>query len=421
MSRPKKPPNLWFPTLLQTANGINIESHSWFNIKTVDNTDKNNLTKQTINTSFLKTKKYIIYPDNNQHQILQKWHHNVISIYNITNKYLKSYYQSNQKIESFFEVRKNLKSETDKLVSLTKINKHILDYSIKHCIEMYKSAISNLKNKNIKQFDIKDISHFKNRFNLVLEPGNFSKVKNGFCISQLGQMKYDRNLNKIIHHNSILQFNKNKNKYYLIVPTDSKLNVTLEREEKCGIDLGIRTFATVYSKNETIEMGSNLASKIDLYNKRIDKLRRDVDHNCISKERFSKLVNKYGSKMRNCIDDLHKKVSVYLSKKFDIINIGKISTKNIISNLKCNISDKVKRYITTLSFYSFLERLKIIGKKYNCEINLINEYKTTMTCHHCLNEKLDIGSNKIYNCANCKIIIDRDINSAINMFNGGFV
>ena len=60
MSRPKKPPNLWFPTLLQTANGINIESHSWFNIKKVENDNKNSLNKQTINTSFVKTKKYII-------------------------------------------------------------------------------------------------------------------------------------------------------------------------------------------------------------------------------------------------------------------------------------------------------------------------------------------------------------------------
>ncbi len=94
MSRPKKPPNLWFPTLLQTANGINIESHSWFNIKKVENDNKNSLNKQTINTSFLKTKKYIICPNNNQHQILQKWFHNVISIYNITNQYLKSYYQN---------------------------------------------------------------------------------------------------------------------------------------------------------------------------------------------------------------------------------------------------------------------------------------------------------------------------------------
>jgi len=414
----KKPPNFWFPTLLQTAN--NITSYSWFDIKKVDNPIKTPLKKQTINTTFIKTKKYIIYPNNEQKNILNKWYHSVISIYNITNNYLKSYYQSNKKIESFYNVRKNLKSETDKLVSSTQINKHILDYSIKHCIEMYKSAISNLKNKNIRHFDIKDLSYSKNRFNMVLEPNNFSKVKNGFCISQLKEMKYDRPLNKIIEHNSILQYNKNSNKYYLIIPIDSRLNITLNREEKCGIDLGVRTFATIYSKNEAIEVGTNLTPKIDLYNKKIDKLKSQLDYNCINKERYNKLVYKLRNKMRNRIDDLHKKLSVFLSKKFDIINIGKISTKSIISNENTKIQSITKRRITVLSFYKFLERLKIIGHKYNSKVNLINEYKTSMTCNNCKNENKNLGSNKIYNCNKCNLIIDRDINSSIIFYKGGY-
>jgi transposase len=414
----KKTPNFWFPTLLQTAN--NIKSNSWFDIKTVENKNKTLLKNQSINTTFLKSKKYIIYPNNEQKIILNKWYNNVISIYNITNNYLKSYYNINHKIESFFDVRKNLKSETDKLVALTQINKHILDYSIKHCIEMYKSAITNLKNKNIKQFDIKDLSYDKNRFNLVLEPGNFSKVKDGFCISQLKEMKYDRNLNKLIQHNSILQYNKNSNKYYLIVPTDSRLNTTLNRDEKCGIDLGVRTFATIYSQNESIEVGTNLIPKIDLYNKKVDKLRSQLDYNCISKERFNKLIYKFGTKMRNRIDDLHKKLSVFLSKKFDIINIGKISTKSIISNENTKIQSITKRRVVALSFYKFLERLQIVGNKYNSQINLISEYKTSMTCSNCKNENKNLGSNKIYNCCKCNLIIDRDVNSSINFYKGGY-
>ncbi len=421
MIKPKKPPNLWFPSLLQTANSFNIDSDSWFNIKKVNNPNQYQLVNQSINTTFLKTKKYIIYPNDNQKNILQKWFHNVISMYNITNQYLKNYYQENNKIESFFEIRKVLKLQSDQIAGTNKINKHILDYSVKHCVEMYKSCITNLKNKNIKRFDLKDMRHSRNRFNLVLEPNNFSTVKNGFCVTQLGQMNYDRNLNKLINHNTILQYNKNSNKYYLIVPTDSRLSMILNREEKCGIDLGVRTFATVYSNNETNEIGSNLLPTLKLYNKRFDTLKSQLDTNCISQEKYNKLNYKLGSKMKNRIDDLHKKVSVYLSKKYNEINIGKISTKNIISNLTSNIKEITKKYLSTLSFFSFLERLKIVGSKYDCKINFINEYKTSMTCHKCLNENKNLGSNKTYNCTNCNIIIDRDINSAINMFNCGFV
>ena len=72
----KKPPNFWFPTLLQTAN--NIKSNSWFDIKTVENKNKTVLKNQSINITFLKSKKYIIYPNNEQKIILNKWYHNVI-------------------------------------------------------------------------------------------------------------------------------------------------------------------------------------------------------------------------------------------------------------------------------------------------------------------------------------------------------
>ena len=79
----------------------------------------------------------------------------------------------------------------------------------------YKSAISNLKIKNIKKFTIKNLDINKNRFNLVLEPTTFSKIKNGFCIKELGEMKSQRNLINLFKRNSILQYNKNTKSYYI--------------------------------------------------------------------------------------------------------------------------------------------------------------------------------------------------------------
>ena len=41
--------------------------------------------------------------------------------------------------------------------------------------------------------------------------------------------------------------------------------------------------------------------------------------------------------MRNRIDDLHKKVSVFLCERFENIHLGKISTQSIVSNEKGNL------------------------------------------------------------------------------------
>lgn len=331
---PKKEPdklNFWFPTLLQASN--NIKTYSWFNIKEKINKNNNNKSLKVINTEYIKTKKFIIYPNNSQKKILQKWFHDVIKMYNITNKYIKNKLKFNKQLESYFIIRKNLIHQAKHIIKKNNINKHTLDYSIKHCLEMYKSAISNLKNKNIKSFDIKDLSYQRNRYNLVIEPNSFSIKKNGFFVNILGEMKSDRSLINFFKSNSILQYNKNSDKYYIISPFEYTIEHSNKRIDKCGIDLGIRTFATVYSHNKTLEIGSNTLDKIDNYNNKMDKIKSDLNNKKLSKVKYKKLLIKYGNKMRNKIDDMHKKVSTYLALKFNEINIGKllVATKLDIS------------------------------------------------------------------------------------------
>jgi transposase len=270
----KKPPDIsWFPTLLHSSN--NIKTNSWFNILEKNNPDIKNTNLSIINNTYIKTMKFPIYPNDKQKIILNSWFESVINMYNITNKYISDFYNKNKYIESFINIRKNLLQYAKNIIKNTSINKHILDYSVKHCCDMYKSAISNLKNKNIKNFKIKDLDINRNRFNLVLEPANFSSKINGFCVKQLGKMNSQRKLIGLFNHNSILQYNKNTESYYIISPFEYDIEYISNREQYCGIDLGIRTFATVYSNNKTSEIGTNLIPKIDKYNKKMDKIRSD--------------------------------------------------------------------------------------------------------------------------------------------------
>jgi IS605 OrfB family transposase len=416
----KKPPDkLWFPTLLQVSN--NIDTNSWFNMLQKNNPNKQNLQKETIDSTYIKTMKFPIYPTKEQKIILDHWFHAVIDMYNITNKYILDYYKDNKKIETFITIRKILLDKANKLVEKTKINKHILDYSVKHCVEMYKSAISNLKSRNIKEFTIKDLDYNKNRYNMVLEPANFSKTKNGFCVRELGEMKSQRTLINFFKSNSILQYNKNSDKYYIISPFDKNINKVVEREDYCGIDLGVRTFATVYSPNNSLEIGTNLTSTIDKYNKKMDKIKSDKDLTILTEQKYKKILYKYGNKMRNKTDDLHKKVSVYLVNKYNNIHLGKISTSNVISNKRGNLKEIVKRRINVLSFYKFNETIKKMAIKYKSNVKDINEYMTSKKCHNCQNIHKELGANKVYKCEKCKIEIDRDINASINMYKIGLL
>ena len=57
-----------------------------------------------------------------------------------------------------------------------------------------------------------------------------------------------------------------------------------------------------------------------------------------------------------------------------------------------------------------------MSPKFNSNIKLINEYLISKTCCKCKNIKNDLKTEKIYNYSKCNLIIDRDINAAINIY-----
>ena len=424
----KKPPDkLWYPSLLQVANNIN--TNSWFDMSEINNINstikmvKRKLPKKVIYTKCIKTP---IYPNNIQKQKLSIWFSTVQEVYNITNTYIKKQILDKVDISellNFYNIRSTLQTQLQEISKKTGVNKHTLDYSVKHCISMYKACKTNFERDNIRNYEIKDLDSNKNRYNFVLEPISFSKKINGFCVNTFGYMNSHRSLKNIFKQNCILQYHKNTNKYFIIAPMETQHFLNNDRYKKCGIDLGVRTFATIYSPNKITEVGNNVDKVLNRYHNKMDNIKRQKNQLLLKNKIYEKLLERYGSKIRNRISDLHKKFSVFLTSTYKEITIGKMSTSRMISNETSNIKENTKRKLTTLSFYKFNDILKIMAIKYDCKVNFINEYKTTMKCHSCKTENKNVGSSKIYKCCNkhCKIELGRDVNASINIYNGGFL
>lgn len=429
MTQPKKAPDkLWYPTLLQVAN--NIQTNAWFDMNEKINnnpTTKLATIRKDKDVNYLKTIKIPVYPNEFQKEIIFEWYSAVIEAYNITNQYMKD----NKNIIridnlSIQELRPKINDKLHIIQNRVKtINKHTLDYSVSHCIAMYKSANTNLQRGHISEYNIRDLAMDRNRFNLVVETQYFSKKINGFFTSILGHMNTEHKITKDkITHNCILQYQKNTNRFFLITPMDkvNKILKTHKKYKKCGIDLGIRTFATIYSPEKVIEIGNNTNKVIDKYLNKIDRINSQKDRNLLKQKLYNKINERYSNKIRNRVNDLHKKTAVFLTKNFKEINLGKFSIKVMVSKTNTNLREIVKRRGMTLSFYKFNEFIKIMAKKYNSSVSMIDEYKTSMTCHACKSENRNVGQSKTYKCVNkhCKCILGRDVNASINIYNGGF-
>jgi hypothetical protein len=133
-----------------------------------------------------------LYPNHKQRKILLQWNEIYRQVYNLTVSYLKT-----NKIQSFINMRRIIDNEISKNLTLTSlckkfnIPKHTRDNAIKDCLKAYKTAFSNLRAKNIKYFRIRYKKKNHHQSSIVIEPSSFSKNKNGFAITTLGEMKSD--------------------------------------------------------------------------------------------------------------------------------------------------------------------------------------------------------------------------------------
>lgn len=65
--------------------------------------------------------------------------------------------------------------------------------------------------------------------------------------------------------------------------------------------------------------------------------------------------------------------------------------------------------------YSVMQKLRYEAYKRKRNLYIVTEEFTSKTCTSCGSIKNNLGSNKLFECANCGLKIDRDINGARNI------
>ena len=92
-----------------------------------------------------------------------------------------------------------------------------------------------------------------------------------------------------------------------------------------------------------------------------------------------------------------------------------MSTQGIIST-KNNLNKITKRVMSSLSHFTFSQRLQAKAEEYNVKFAYVDESYTSKTCGNCGNENNNLGSSKIFDCPHCEYITGRDVNGARNIF-----
>lgn len=187
------------------------------------------------------------------------------------------------------------------------------------------------------------------------------------------------------------------------------VNFKENKSESVGIDLGIKT-AIVTSDGEEIQSPKPLkkyCKKLKRLQKRLSKKVKGSKN----RNKAKKILAKLHTRISNIRKDWLHKVTKYLCVNYKTIALEDLHIKGMIKN------HKLAKAISDIGLGMFRSFIEYKAKFIMTEIKIINRFApSSKTCSSCgwINKKLTL-KDRIFQCQECKISIDRDYNASLNI------
>lgn len=202
----------------------------------------------------------------------------------------------------------------------------------------------------------------------------------------------------------------------------------LREEGIVAFDLGIKTLATgVTDEGRFYHIGGFKGYR--WYNKQLDKLRSKRDK-CKKKSRryihlsqvYKRVAERKRRKQHDCLHKASHLIAGRLAER--AVVIGDLSQRQMVIKKQENetFKERRKRQIRNRMMYNdwglygFVQMLEYKCLRFGKELSIISERDTTKRCHVCHQKKDMPLWIRTYRCANCGLVMDRDENSAVNIY-----
>jgi putative transposase len=195
-----------------------------------------------------------------------------------------------------------------------------------------------------------------------------------------------------------------------------------------AFDLGIKTLATgVTDQGRFYHIGGFKGYRY--YNKQLDKIRSKRDK-CKKKSRrylhlsrvYKRVAEKKRRKQRDCLHKASHLIAHRLAERAVVIGDHALRQMVIKKQEEETPKERRKRQIRNRmvyndwGLYSFVQMLVYKCLRFGKELHSIDERDTTRTCHVCKCKQDMPLWVRTYRCENCGLVMDRDENSAINIY-----
>lgn len=357
-----------------------------------------------------KAYNFRLYPNKEDQVLLSKHFGSVRFIYNTMLKFKQFYYEKLGINLSYFELNKVLThlKKLEEYSWLNEVNSQTLQATLRDLDRAFTNFYQG--RAGFPKFKSKKTHKFSFRV-----PQKVSIV-NG---NRLNIFKFPKGI-KVKQHREIIGTIKNatiklnpSGKYYvsLIVEYDNQIPTKpkVEYNSTVGVDLGIKTYATLSNKlsyTYPMYLESNLVKLKELQAKFSKSKSKRV------RLKIAKLHEKVANQRLDFIHKLTKELTI----NYKSIAIEDLDVKEMLKN-----NSSLSRRISDCSWYTFRQLLTYKSELYGCNLIVIPRfYPSSKSCSDCnyINDNLKLTDRK-WLCPNCGLTLDRDYNASLNILNKG--
>ena len=410
------------------------------------------------------TFKVRIHPNNKQATKIRRTMNKCIECQNIVFEYLDSFVKTGKKIPSLRDVRmwfttqkaikdKEVIAKREGMTKKEMIENHLdtLFYDVSN--DTLKQTVKDTYNAFVRYFkklgkypnkksykDIKKsfyVDPYKIAFTsnkVKLEKIANNQKSNRQVLNWISLAERDRIPTNVKYYNPRVTYDGTH--FYLTVGVDDEFAPKKKREKTddrvIGIDLNNAEIVTSESvrykqitktkkykriKNRRKRLQKALSRKYitcNPENKKIYKLSNNYKKN-------KRLIRRLDKRLMNIRDDCHNRIiNEILLKPPKVIVIEDLYVKEMSSKEKRDEmtyeQKQASKNITEASLRKFRILLKDRVRKYETTIVIADKYyASTKMCGCCGNKKIMKINDRIYKCDCCELVIDRDLNAAINL------
>jgi putative transposase len=181
-----------------------------------------------------------------------------------------------------------------------------------------------------------------------------------------------------------------------------------------GVDLGVKTLAVVADEHgrvlhahEGVKALQHAQERLKLANQRYSRTKRDSGGRKKAARRLGKVHARVAHLRRNL---LHQ-ITTELVRDYASITVEDLNAAGMLANRK------LARVVSDAAFGEFRRQLIYKAAWYGTELVVADRwFPSSKTCSGCgaIHGELTL-SDRVYDCAACGLVLDRDVNAAINL------